>query len=37
MMIDFDLAFEIIPGTVARREPEDLNDFEIGPIYPAGE
>ncbi len=37
MMLDFDLAFEIIPGTVAHREPEDLNDFETGPIYPAGE
>ena len=37
MMVDFDLAFEIIPGTVAPREPEDLNDFETGPIYPVHE
>ena len=32
-MADFDLAFEIIPGTVAPREPERLNDFEVGPSY----
>ena len=32
-----DLAFEIIPGTVAPGEPEDLNDFEVGPVYPAHE
>ncbi|MCZ6463802.1 MAG: SCP2 sterol-binding domain-containing protein, partial [Proteobacteria bacterium] len=36
-MIDFDLAFEIIPGTVTPREAEELNDFEIGPIFPAHE
>ena len=36
-MATFELAFEIIPGTVAPREPEDLNDFETGPIYSAHE
>ena len=36
-MTTFELAFEIIPGTVAPREPEDLNDFETGPIYSAHE
>ncbi len=37
MMMDFDLAFEILPGTVAPRKPEELNDFETGPIYAAHE
>jgi alkyl sulfatase BDS1-like metallo-beta-lactamase superfamily hydrolase len=37
MMMDFDLAFAIIPGTVEPREAEDLNDFEAGPIYPVNE
>ncbi len=37
MMMDFDLAFEIIPGTVAPRGAEEINDFEVGPIYPAHE
>ena len=35
MMADFDLVFEIIPGTVEPHDPEELNDFEIGPVYPA--
>jgi len=37
MMVDFDLAFAIIPGTVEPREVEDLNDFEAGPMYPVHE
>lgn len=28
----FDLAFEILPGTVSAATPEDLNDFEVGAI-----
>ena len=28
----FDLAFEILPGTVSAATPEDLNDFEVGVI-----
>jgi alkyl sulfatase BDS1-like metallo-beta-lactamase superfamily hydrolase len=36
-MTDFELGFAIIPGTVSPREPESLNDFETGPIYPAHE
>ena len=36
-MIDFDLFFEILPGTKGPAEPEDLNDFEVGPITSAHE
>ena len=36
-MADFDLGFEIIPGTVKPHDTEELNDFETGPIYPAHE
>jgi alkyl sulfatase BDS1-like metallo-beta-lactamase superfamily hydrolase len=31
-MTTFDLAFEILPGTVASSPTEELNDFEFGPV-----
>ena len=31
-MVDFDLFFEILPGTKAPSEVQDLNDFEVGDI-----
>jgi alkyl sulfatase BDS1-like metallo-beta-lactamase superfamily hydrolase len=31
-MVDFDLLFEVLPGTKAPSETEDLNDFEVGQI-----
>ena len=31
-MIEFDLFFEILPGTKAPSVPADLNDFEVGPV-----
>ena len=31
-IIDFDLFFEILPGTGGTRVDADLNDFEVGPI-----
>ena len=31
-LIEFDLFFEILPGTKGPSAPADLNDFEVGPI-----
>ena len=31
-MTTFDLAIEILPGTIASRPIEELNDFEVGPV-----
>ena len=31
-MVDFDLFFEILPGTKGPSEVEDLNDFEVGSV-----
>jgi hypothetical protein len=31
-MVDFDLLFEVLPGTKGPSETEDLNDFEVGQI-----
>jgi len=31
-MTDFDLFFEILPGTKEPLAVTDLNDFEVGPI-----
>jgi alkyl sulfatase BDS1-like metallo-beta-lactamase superfamily hydrolase len=31
-MVDFDLFFEVIPGTGGSSVSADLNDFEVGPI-----
>ena len=36
-MIDFDLFFEILPGTKRPSAAPDLNDFEVGPITNAHE
>ena len=36
-MIDFDLFFEILPGTKETTVDADLNDFEVGPISSPGE
>ena len=32
-MTDFELTFEILPGTKGKSESEDFNDFEAGPMY----
>ncbi len=37
MMTDFELGFEILPGTGGPARGEDLNDFEVGPVNPPGE
>ena len=31
-MVDFDLFYEILPGTKGPSTTVDLNDFEVGPI-----
>jgi linear primary-alkylsulfatase len=31
-MIDFDLFFEVLPGTKGPSSVPNLNDFELGPI-----
>jgi len=31
-MTTFDLAFEILPGTIAYSPTEKLNDFEVGAV-----
>jgi hypothetical protein len=31
-MVDFDLFFEVLPGTKGPSAAEDLNDFEVGSI-----
>ena len=36
-MVEFDLFFEILPGTKRPSVSEDLNDFEVGPISSAHE
>ena len=36
-MVVFDPRFEIMPGTAGPAAPEDLNDFEYGPMNLAGE
>ncbi len=36
-MVTFEVGFEILPGTKALAQDEDLNDFEVGPVeVPAG-
>jgi alkyl sulfatase BDS1-like metallo-beta-lactamase superfamily hydrolase len=37
MMVDFELGFEIIPGTKGPASKEDLNPFEVGPVEPVAE
>ena len=36
-LVVFDPLFEVMPGTAAERAPEDLNDFEYGPLDVSGE
>ena len=36
-MIDFEIGFEILPGTKGPSNAEDRNDFEVGPVTTAGE
>ena len=36
-LVVFDPRFEIMPGTKGAATPEDLNDFEYGPLYLQGE
>ena len=36
-MIEFEMGFEILPGTRSETRIEDLNDFEVGPINPQPE
>jgi alkyl sulfatase BDS1-like metallo-beta-lactamase superfamily hydrolase len=31
-MVDFDLFFEVLPGTKRPAAAPDLNDFEVGPL-----
>ena len=31
-MVEFELGFEILPGTKGPSPADDLNDFEVGPI-----
>jgi hypothetical protein len=32
-MIDFEIGFEVLPGTKGpAAAPDDLNDFEVGPV-----
>lgn len=36
-MVVFDPLFEVMPGTTGGPTPEDLNDFEYGPLYVTSE
>jgi alkyl sulfatase BDS1-like metallo-beta-lactamase superfamily hydrolase len=36
-MVDFEIGFEILPGTKSAAEVEDLNPYEVGPIDLHGE
>ena len=36
-MVDFEVLFEILPGTKGEPKKTDLNDFEVGPIELSGE
>jgi hypothetical protein len=36
-MVDFDIRFEILPGTKSAAEVEDLSPYEVGPIDIHGE
>ena len=36
-MVDFEVLFEILPGTKGESKKKDLNDFEVGPIELSGE
>jgi len=36
-MVVFDPRFEILPGTAGPATPEDLNDYEVGPVELSGE
>jgi alkyl sulfatase BDS1-like metallo-beta-lactamase superfamily hydrolase len=36
-MVDFDIRFEILPGTKSAAEVEDLDPYEVGPIDIHGE
>jgi hypothetical protein len=36
-MVDFELGFEILPGTKGPSSKEDLNPFEMGPVEPVAE
>jgi len=36
-MVDFEIGFEILPGTKSAAEVEDLNPYEVGPIDIHGE
>ena len=31
-MVTFDMGFEILPGTGATRQVDEMNDFEVGPM-----
>ena len=31
-MVQFEVAFEVLPGTKAPSQETDLNDFEVGPL-----
>lgn len=32
MMVDFELGFEILPGTKGKPQKDDMNDFEVSPM-----
>ncbi len=37
MMVDFQVGFEILPGTKGPAQDVDFNDFEVGPSKPLHE
>ena len=36
-LVEFELGFEILPGTKGSAPEVDLNDFEVGPVTLVGE
>jgi hypothetical protein len=36
-MVEFEIGFEILPGTGGSAPKVDLNDFEVGPVNLEGE
>jgi alkyl sulfatase BDS1-like metallo-beta-lactamase superfamily hydrolase len=36
-MVDFEIGFEVLPGTKSTQTKNDLNDFEVGPLSPQSE
>ena len=32
LLVDFEIGFEILPGTKGPGAPDDMNPFEMGPV-----